>query len=195
MHLVRHATHGAVSTTLAGRASGVRLSAEGHAQAARLARRFAGASVAAVLASPRERAQETAAPIAAALGLNLVTRPALDEIDIGEWQGRAFADLAGQDLWKRWNAARAWVRPPGGETMAELQARLVAEALALRAAWPDSALVLVSHAEPIRAVLLHALGLSADAWSRIEVAPASVSTVALDDWGARVVALNEAPPP
>lgn len=194
LHLVRHAQHAIVGSTLTGRMDGVRLSPEGREQAARLAGRFGREPIAAVLASPRERSQDTAEPIARALGLQVETSVALDEIDVGDWQGRAFSDLADIPLWNRWNAVRSLVRPPGGESMVEVQARLIGHIIALRSRFPDGALVLVSHAEPIRALLLYMLGLHVDAWSRIEVAPASVSTVAVDDWGARVLGLNEATP-
>jgi probable phosphoglycerate mutase len=53
---------------------------------------------------------------------------------------------------------------------------------------------LVSHCDVIRATLLLYLGLPVDAYDRIAVDPASVSTVAIGDWGARVLSLNEACP-
>ena len=192
-HLVRHASHGVVGTTLVGRASHVHLSSEGRSQAGRLAQRFSNERIDAVVASPRERAQETAAPIAAALGLLSQTSDALDELDVGEWQGRRFSDLADNPLWQRWNAARSLARPPSGEAILEVQARMVRHVLDLREQRREGAFVIVSHAEPIRALLLYVLGLPIDAWARIECSPASISTIAMDDWGAQVTRLNEAP--
>ena len=115
---------------------------------------------------------------------------ALDEIDIGGWQGHSFSELAHDEGWRRWNACRSMTRPPRGETMAEVQARMLAELLHIHATEPGCQFIMVSHAEPIRAVLLHILGLSADQWSRIEIEPASVSTIALDETGGRILTMN-----
>jgi len=45
----------------------------------------------------------------------------LDEIDVGDWQGRDFEALARDPRWNSWNSARSVARPPGGETMLEAQ--------------------------------------------------------------------------
>lgn len=81
-------------------------------------------------------------------------------------------------------------RPPRGETIAEVQARMLGELLHLHATEPGAQFILVSHAEPVRAALLHLLGMSADGWRRIEIEPASISTVALDGTGGRILRLN-----
>jgi len=191
-HLVRHAAHDIVGTTLVGRALCIHLSADGRSQADRLARRFFNERIDAVYCSPRERAQETAAPIAATLGLIVRTSDALDEVDVGEWQGRRFSELADDPLWQRWNAARSLTRPPHGEMVLEAQLRMVRQVLDLREQHREGSFVIVSHAEPIRALLMYVLGLPVDAWARIECSPASVSTIAMTDWGAQVTRLNEA---
>ena len=63
------------------------------AQAAALARRLGGLSVAAIRSSPLERAMETAQPLAAALGLPVVQDAGLNEVDFGEWTGRTLIEL------------------------------------------------------------------------------------------------------
>lgn len=189
-HLVRHAAHDRVGTVLVGRLNGVHLSLAGRAQARGLAEHFRREEIAAVLSSPRERAQETAEPVAQALGTTHRVSNALDEVQMGGWQGRSFGDLSENPHWQRWNSARSMVRPPNGETIAEVQARVLAELLHLHATVPGEQLVLVSHAEPIRAMLLHILGVSPDQWSRIEIEPASISTIALDDAGGRILRMN-----
>ena len=60
--------------------------------------------------------------------------------------------------WQRWNACRSMARPPRGETMAEVQARMLGELLHIHATEPGGQFILVSHAEPIRATLLHIWG-------------------------------------
>lgn len=190
--LVRHAAHDDVGRFLAGRADGVVLSEPGLAQARRLATRMGHEEFAAIYASPRERAQQTASAIAAANGRGPVrTADALDEVDFGYWTGKTFDDLNSDPLWQRWNSLRSLARTPGGETMLDVQQRAFAFVEALAADPGDRRLVLVSHADVIKAVVSHVLGLPADAWRRFDVAPASVTTVVVGDWGAKLLTLNE----
>jgi broad specificity phosphatase PhoE len=191
LFLVRHAAHDLVDRVLCGRMVGVRLGEQGRAQAERVAVRVSRETVAAVQASPLERARETAEPIARRFGLGVEVADALTEINVGEWAGRPFDELRDDPRWTRWNAARSITRAPGGETMLEVQARIVAHMEALRARFPESGVVLVSHADVIKAALAYCLGLSLDALQRFEIAPASLSTVVVGDWGAKVVSLNE----
>jgi broad specificity phosphatase PhoE len=190
-HLVRHAAHERVGSTLCGRMPGVRLGAVGREQAARLARRFANENIAAVQSSPLERAQETAQPIAEALGHEVERAEASLEIDFGSWSGRSFEELANDPGWGAWNAARAVNRPPGGESMLEAQARFVSHLERMRAKHSGGAVVLVSHSDVIKAGLLYHLGLPIDGYQRIEIEPASISTLAIGDWGSKVIRLNE----
>ena len=177
--------------TLVGRTPGVALGERGRAQAARLADRLAGRGIAALHVSPLLRARQTAAPIAARLGLDALPCPEMTEIDFGAWTGRRFADLAADPAWTRWNAARGAARPPGGESMAEAQTRALAWMAAAHATHGEATLAVVGHCDVIRAVLLDALGLPLDAYDRIAVDPASVSRIAAWEGGARVLSLNE----
>ena len=68
-HLIRHGAHDLLGRVLTGRMPGVALNEAGRAQAAGLAAALAGGGIAAVVSSPLQRARETAAPIAARLGL------------------------------------------------------------------------------------------------------------------------------
>ena len=191
--LVRHGAHGRLGRHLDGRRPGVHLSDEGRGQAqslaGRLARRLAG-RVTAVQSSPLERARETAEPIAAALGLPVTLDPGLVEIDLGDWSGRSFEEL--QPL-EAWNSARSTARTPAGDTMRAAQARILDRIDALRIAAPEGTYVLVSHADPIKAALVYALGLSLDDLPRFEVSPASLSRIVIEPWGTRVTLLNETP--
>jgi probable phosphoglycerate mutase len=195
--LVRHAAHDRVDRVLCGRMPGVGLGEAGRRQAEALARRFAapgsGGGVDAVWTSPLQRARETAEPIAARLGLRARASDALCEIDFGAWTGRAFDDLRDDPRWRRWNEARgSGARPPGGESMAEAQARAMAEVERARAEHPDGAVALVSHGDVIKAVLAGVLGLSLDAHARFEISPGSVSALAVWDGGGKVLSMNEA---
>lgn len=187
--LVRHASHDRLGRILCGRMPGVSLSATGRAEAEALARCLAGSGADTLLTSPRERTAETAAPIAAALGLPAGTEPGLDEIAFGAWTGRTFDALTADPAWTAWNAERATARPPDGESMAEVQARILR--VLDRFTQDGAPVILVSHGDVIRAALLTILGLGLDAYDRIVVDPASCSELALWPGGGRVVSLNE----
>jgi probable phosphoglycerate mutase len=157
--------------------------------------RLSRETVVAVQSSPLERARETAEPIATRFGFGVEVSDALNEVDVGEWAGRPFDELRDDPRWALWNAARSVTRAPGGETMLEVQARVVAHMQALRARFPDGTVVLVSHADVIKAALAYCLGLSLDSLQRFEIAPASLSSVVIGDWGAKIMSLNEVAAP
>ncbi|HEX2941294.1 MAG TPA: histidine phosphatase family protein [Rhodopila sp.] len=192
LHLIRHGAYDLIGHTLGGRAPHP-LSAAGQAQAARVAEALRGRPVAAVVASPLRRAQETAAPIAARLGLQVQTDPAFNEIDYAGWTGRRFDSLADDPVWQAWNTFRGTAGIPGGETMLQAQARAVAGMTALAAALPDQEVVVVSHADVIKAILVHVLGMPLDLMHRLEVGPASISQVRLYPADATVLCINQAP--
>lgn len=174
-YLIRHATHDLVDRTLAGRMIDVELNAEGKRQAEALAHDLARERITRVVSSPRQRARQTAEPISAVLRLPLTVAAQLDEHDAGLWAGRGFGELAHDPQWRLWNERRGATRPPGGESMAELQKRIISYLDALAARYPDETIALVSHAEPIRAALMQARGIAFDDFLAIDVPVASVS--------------------
>jgi broad specificity phosphatase PhoE len=189
LHLVRHGSHVLPSGVLAGRSPGVTLSGEGREQALRTAERLAGAGgIDAVQCSPLERTHQTAEIIADRLRLTPVRVDALVEIDFGDWTGRSFEELDRCEDWRQWNHFRTGTRPPGGETMLEAQARALRHVETLA---PGTATVLVSHCDVIRAMLTHWLGMPTDLLLRLEIAPASISTVEIGPWGPRILRINE----
>jgi broad specificity phosphatase PhoE len=176
IHLVRHASNRLIETVLCGRTVEIGLDEIGRRQAYELASMLSTQRIDLVQASPRRRARETAQPIAARLGCDVEIVPALDELDAGAWSGRTLEALECDERWQHWNAARGSSRPPGGESMRELQCRVLAH-LEMLAAMPIEAAVLVSHAEPIRAALMHFRGIPLDDFHHVAVAPASVSSL------------------
>lgn len=189
IHLVRHTDHDWIHRGLAGRLP-VDLNDAGRVQAEALGRWFAGRRVDAVWASPLPRTLQTAEPIARAHGLEVRTSDALLEVDFGAWEGKDFADLDHDPVWRCWNGSRARARAPDGETIAEVQARMAGFINALCDDDPAGHHVLVSHGDPIRAALAYYLGVPIDLFLRIEVCPGSVSVLAIDDWSPRVLRLN-----
>ena len=191
VYFVRHGQHGLVDKTLAGRMAGVHLSAEGERQAAALARHFTTIELAAVLSSPLERCRETAAPVATARGLAVETDAGLTEIDCGEWTGKSFEDLQGDPRWFAWNHERGRSRTPGGESTAELQARIMG-VLEARVATEAAPAILVTHSDVIKVAVATLLGAPLDWHDRLVVDPASITTLDLWPGGGKVVRLNEA---
>jgi probable phosphoglycerate mutase len=179
-HLVRHAAHDLLGRVLAGRRIDVALNGTGERQAHMLALRLKCEPIVRVLSSPRRRARATAAPIAAALGLSVEVSSELDEHDAGDWSGQPFDLLQSDQNWRRWNERRGTVRPPGGESMAELQARVVGYLHDLRDRHCGEDLVLVSHAEPIRAALMLAQGIAFDDFLKVDVPVGSITAMTLD---------------
>jgi probable phosphoglycerate mutase len=176
VYLVRHGAHAEVNDVLSGRSDRASLSAEGAEQSHRLAAWFADKPIGAVQSSPRRRAWQTALPIAAATDNTVERANGMDELDVSDWTGRSFESLAADPAWNAWNSNRGAARPPGGENMTELQARVLGHLKSLKQA-PSNAIVIVTHAEPIRAALLHCLGMALDRFAEIEVTPASISIV------------------
>lgn len=190
--LVRHAAHDNVGSFLAGRTPGIILGPAGRAQAARLAERMQRERFSLIHTSPRERTRETAEAIAAAVGIAAVTEDdQLDEVDFGGWSGKTFAELEDYADWRLWNADRLRAATPAGETMADVQGRVLGCMNRLMDHRPEDSIVLVSHADVIKAAVCHVLQLPADAGCKFDISPASITTIVAGDWGARLISLNE----
>ncbi len=192
--LIRHGAHDRLGRVLCGRMPGVTLNLEGMRQAEALAQALRDQDVAAVYSGPLERARQTAEPIAAVTSAGAVAvDPDLDEIDLGAWSGQDFAALQDDPAWESWNLRRDLTRPPGGEAMIEVQARVARRIERLATAFPGARLALVSHADVIKAALAWGLGLPLAQLARFEVAPASISRLVVGAWGAKVWSINQTP--
>lgn len=188
--LVRHALHEFGGGRIAGRTEGVHLSPDGLRQADALASRLSSLNLSAVYASPVLRCQETAAMVAGPHRLEVRTEEALTELGFGDWQGAELSALEDEDLWRRFNAFRGGTRAPNGELFLEVQLRMVRAILELGERHEGEAIALVSHADVIRAALIHFLGIPMDHFLRLEISPASVSVVRVGDYGPWVLGVN-----
>jgi probable phosphomutase (TIGR03848 family) len=189
--LVRHGETPTTGKLLPGRARGLHLSDGGKAQAEAVAARLAALPrIDAVYASPLERTRETAKPIAAARRLPVIVDRGLLEADIGEWTGLELKAVAKTPAWKTVHAYPSGFRFPGGESFPEMQQRIVGAIERLRAAHPGGTIVLVSHADPIKAAVAHALGTHLDLFQRIVISPCSVTAIAFGDTGPTVLSVN-----
>ena len=190
---VRHGSHDRLDHVLCGRMEGVSLSEGGRAEARVTGQRLAREGLAALYSSPMARTRETADEVAQIVGLPVATAPDLNEIDYGEWSGATFTALDHDPRWRTWNAARGVTRAPAGESLIEVQARMRRFVDQARERHPDQRIAAVSHGDPIKAILAHALGAPLDHLDRLELSPASISVLVAGDWGMKVLSVNEAP--
>ena len=192
--LIRHALCDPVGRSIAGRQPGIHLNSEGVRQAQKLAERLAGLSLTGLYSSPLERALETARPIGLVQGLEVQPAPGLTEVDFGDWTGKPIAELDLLPAWRRFNQFRSGSRIPGGENMSEVLSRSLRELERLRALHPalNAVVAIVSHGDVLRMVVTHALGMATDLLQRLELSPAAVSLLQLEDHGPRILLLNSA---
>ncbi len=189
--LARHAVTPQTGPMLTGRAPGIDLSEKGREQAKALGDRLADLPVAVVYASPIERTTQTAEAVAERHGLTVQALPGVIEADYGEWTGGQLSELAKTDLWKTVQRSPSRARFPGGESLAEMQARMVTALEVVVAAHPGELVVVVSHADPIKAAIAHYTGVHLDLFQRIVVSPASVTVFELTAHGAAMVKCND----
>lgn len=190
--LIRHAVNDVMKAKkLAGWMPDVHLNDEGRDQAEAVAERLRALPITAIYASPLDRTRETAQPLATVLGLEVQTRDHLGEVQYGEWTGRALDELSKLDEWKVVQIYPSGMRFPGGETLREMQARVVNELERIALTHPREIVAVFSHADVIKAALAHYLGVHLDLFQRIIIDPASVSVVALSTYGPRVMRIND----
>jgi len=190
--LVRHGENDYVKKKLlAGRLPGVHLNKKGQAQAQALAERLKSLPIKAVYSSPLERALETAEPLAKALGLEVIPRPGLIELDIGEWQGLPLKSLQRLKVWRKVQGNPSRYRFPGGEAFLDTQQRICTEIESLAAMHqPKEIIACVSHADPIKLAVVLYLGMPLDNFQRLAVSPGSITALYLGEMGAQLVTLN-----
>ena len=190
--LIRHGVNDMVGQKrLAGWLPGVHLNEEGRAQAEALAERLRDVPISAIYASPLERTRETAEPLARVKDLQVQIREGLGEVHYGDWTGKSLDELSKDELWRVVQVYPSGMRFPGGDSMREMQARIVNEIEQIAAEHPKEIVAVVSHADLIKAALAHYLGTHFDLFQRIVVNPASVSVVQLTRWGPQVVRVND----
>lgn len=192
--LIRHGETAAVGREIMGWRPGWHLNANGRQQAERLAARLAGRPIRAIYTSPLERALETAGILAAPHAIEPRQDADFGEVRFGDWEGLKFDELERIEEFRRYKRFRTGVRPPGGEMLVEVQARVVRKLQALALEHADATVAVVSHGDALRCTLAYYLGMPLDLITRFEISTASLSVLELAEWGARVMSLNESEP-
>ena len=180
----------AVGHRITGRLPGVHLNEVGRGQAARLPARLSKWKIDAIYSSPLERALDTSAPVAEQLGLEVHPDIAFAEFDFGDWSGALISELDQRDDWKRFSRFRSGLRAPGGEMLLDVVTRFVAALLLLTEKHPGQTVAVFSHADAIKAALMHYLSVPLDHIHRFDIQPASISVLRLQDWGPMVLGMN-----
>jgi probable phosphomutase (TIGR03848 family) len=189
--LIRHGENNLLGKRLPGWMPGVHLNPRGQAQAEALARGLADIPIRAIYASPLERTMETARPMAKMRKLRVIARPGLGEVRPGTWEGQPLKSLRRRKLWPVIQFTPSLARFPGGESIAEAQARVAAELDALRQRHPRQTIACFSHGDVIKLAIAHAIGLPLDLYQRLTIAPASVSVLSIDHGLIRLLTLND----
>jgi probable phosphoglycerate mutase len=190
--LIRHATNDWVKGRLAGWTPGVHLNEEGKQQANQLATRLAEFSLTAIYSSPLERAMETAQALAQPHAMQVHVVKEIGEVQYGEWTGGELKELAKHELWPVVQFYPSGARFPGGESLTEVQMRAVHAVDDLRTRHTkQECFVVVSHADVIKLVVAHYLGMHADLFQRLVINPASLTAFRFERMGPRLLALNE----
>jgi probable phosphoglycerate mutase len=189
--MVRHGKTPSTGKLLPGRAKGLHLSDTGKQEALVLAERLSKIKkVAAIYASPLERARETAAPIAKALKQKVIINKGLLECDFGDWTGEELAKLMKLPEWSNVQRAPSTFRFPKGESFTEMQTRMVSTLDDLRKKHSGGVVICVSHADPIKAAVAHAMGTHIDLFQRIVISTCSVTAVSYSSFGPVVLTVN-----
>ncbi|MGH7316133.1 MAG: histidine phosphatase family protein, partial [Candidatus Rokuibacteriota bacterium] len=114
----------------------------------------------------------------------------LNECDFGDWTGAELKDLRRKPEWKTVQRYPSGFRFPGGESFAEMQLRITDAIDGLCRRHPGGVVVAVSHADPIKAAVAHAVGTHLDLFQRIVISPCSITTIAYGPGGPIVLAVN-----
>ena len=192
MLLVRHGVTATTGIILPGRAPGLHLSERGVAQAEHVAQRLGELprKPVALYASPLERTRETAAPIAKALRLRPKFERGLLECDFGLWTGKKLNLLAKKPEWRAVQHAPSTFRFPEGESFTEMQLRMWTTLERIAAQHRNRTVVVVSHADPIKAAVTYAQGVPLDLFQRTVISTCSISAIGFTNSTPVVLSVN-----
>ena len=189
--LVRHGQTPTTGRLLPGQAPGLHLSDDGKKQAEAAAARIAKLKrVTAIYASSLERARETAMPIARVRDLAVRIERGLMDLDVGRWTGERLDKVSKRPEWSTVQRHPSGFRFPDGESFMEMQTRMTDALARIVERHRGGVVVAVSHADPIKAALAHALGMHLDLFQRLNVAPGSITTIVYTSGPPMVLGMN-----
>jgi probable phosphomutase (TIGR03848 family) len=196
LFLIRHGENEYTRTgKLAGWTENVTLNEAGQKQAQGLVERLKDVRFKHIYSSPLVRARETAAPLAAARGLQVQVDDGLGEVRYGDWTGKSLKRLARTKLWRVVQTLPSVMEfPGGGETMRGAQLRLVDALERIAQAHPKALVGVFSHSDPIKLAVAYYLGMPLDLFQRLHIATCSVTVLRLGQGQPNLVKLNDTGP-
>ncbi len=171
----------------------VPLSARGQVEAKCLAERLASESIHAICASDLARARNTAQIVADRLGRPVTLEPRLCEANLGEWQGLTYAEVR-RRYFRDTDPLPAYfvdTPPLGGESLRQLQARVMSAIEYIAAQHTDENVLVVTHGGCLKVLLCTWLGIELSSYWQLRFDSASISEVSLYPSGAIVSRLND----
>jgi probable phosphoglycerate mutase len=170
----------------------VHLNDEGRRQAEALGTRLASIKLTAIYSSPLERAIETAQYVAAPHPkLDVFIENDIGEVHYGEWNGKRLKRLARTRLWEIVQTAPSVARFPGGESIREMQARVVGAVERIQMTHQDGNVALISHSDVISVIIAYYAGMHLDLYQRLVIWPASLSIIVLHDGRPKIISVND----
>jgi broad specificity phosphatase PhoE len=196
LFLIRHGDNDYLKKgVLVGNTPGVKLNQHGIEQALALRDSLKDLPIAAIYSSPLERAISTASPLAESLGLKVLIHPHLTDTDVGEWTLLKISDLQKTPAWKQVQESPSTFRFPGGDSFVGLQSRLVQAIGSIAGTHRRHQYIAIFfHADPIKLVIAHYLGLPLDQFQKITVDTGSVSVLEVHGKTIHLLGLNLKPP-
>ena len=138
-----------------------------------------------VISSPLIRAQQTAGAVSDSVEID----ERFIELDYGDWDGVALADVD-QQQWAQWRNDPSF-RPPNGETLLELDARVQPALHELMEVAKKHTVVVVSHVSPIKSGVAWAMGVGPETSWRMHLERASICRIAIGPRGPALHTFND----
>lgn len=188
---IRHGDTDDVNDALAGQID-TPLNLTGVEQAQILAQTISSLPINRILASPLKRALGTAEPLSNLLGINIEIEIGFKQVDFGDWEGTPFEILQKNTQWKQFVKKPGTIAPPNGESAAAARERVHQTLLRTAAENPGETLIAVfTHGSIVRHAVSVAIGLPLVHFNDLNIAPASVSTIKINNGSGKLFALNQ----
>lgn len=189
--LIRHGETDYVDEALAGRIDSP-LNEEGVQQAETIAMVLKHLPIRAIYTSPLIRTQQTAQPLAKLLNLDWKVNQELNQVNFGDWQGISFEELVQDPNWKLFRENPGSVTIPGGEDSTMVRDRVSKEIIRLSKDFEeDDVIAIFSHGSIIRHTVSFFIGLPLNNSNQIQIAPASISTLMINNGSGKILHLNQ----
>lgn len=176
-----------------GRRPDVTLTTEGLKKAEALAQMLHLYNISAIYSSPTLRSFVTAGIIARYKGLNVIPEESFNEIEYGKWTGMTIEKLKEDNVWKNYNTFRSFTRIPGGESIHEVQQRMISGIGKIFLSHREETVAVISHSDPIKAAIVYFLGIPIDLMLRLQISTASVTAFRIEDYGVELLYMNRIP--